>query len=94
VGLDIGLLSVGNLGIPYGLNPAERAVIATIISDGRTSKLDCQLAGSENGEVKDSSTDWQKGSGQSAIFVAGNRFAVLNQWTGAPSPFYQPLLIS
>ena len=35
-----------------------------------------------------------KGSGQSAIVVARNRFAVLNKWAGAPSPFYHPFLIS
>jgi hypothetical protein len=33
-------------------------------------------AGVGNGEVKDSSTDGKRGNGQSAIFVAKNRFAV------------------
>jgi hypothetical protein len=40
-------------------------------------------ARSENGEVKYSSTDGKKESGQSDIFVARSRFAVLNKWTGA-----------
>lgn len=31
------------------------------------------------GEVKDSSTEGKRGSGQAAIFVARNRFAVLNK---------------
>jgi coatomer subunit alpha len=88
-GSDIGLLSVRKFGSPYvpprtlSFNPAERAVIATITSDNGLYELAGlpagNGAGSGNGEVKDSSTDGKKGSGQSAIFVARNRFAVLNK---------------
>ncbi|ESK90725.1 coatomer alpha subunit [Moniliophthora roreri MCA 2997] len=84
---DIGLLSVRKLGSPYvpprtlSFNPAERAVIATTSSDNGLYEL-TSLPGqgqTQGGEVKDSSVDGKKGSGQSAIFVARNRFAVLNK---------------
>ncbi|KAH9941627.1 coatomer subunit alpha-2 [Epithele typhae] len=70
-GSDIGLLSVRKFGSPYvpprtlSYNSAERAVVLTISSDN----------------VKDSSSDGKRGSGQAAIFVARNRFAVLNKAT-------------
>lgn len=83
-GSDIGLLSVRKFGSPYvpprtlSFNPAERGVILTISSDNGIFEL-TKLPEQAQGEVKDSSVDGKKGSGQSAIFVARNRFAVLNK---------------
>jgi hypothetical protein len=83
-GSDIGLLNVRKLGSPYmppktlSFNPAEKSVIVTITSDNGLYELSPLPAGSHV-EVKDSSTDGKKGSGQSAIFVARNRFAVFNK---------------
>ncbi|KAF8649608.1 hypothetical protein AX16_005698 [Volvariella volvacea WC 439] len=85
-GSDVGLLSVRKFGSPYipprtlSFNPAERAVILTISSDNGLYEL-TPLPQTVQGEVKDSSVDGKKGSGQSAIFVARNRFAVLNKAT-------------
>ncbi|KAF8348767.1 coatomer subunit alpha-2 [Amanita rubescens] len=85
-GSDIGLLSVRKFGSPYmpprtlSFNPAERAVLLTIGSDNGLYEL-TTLPQQAQGEVKDSSVDGKKGSGQSAIFVARNRFAVLNKTT-------------
>lgn len=83
-GSDIGLLSVRKFGSPYvpprtlSYNPAEKAVIVTISSDNGLYELTA-LPQATQGEVKDSSVDGKKGPGQSAIFVARNRFAVLNK---------------
>lgn len=83
-GSDIGLLSVRKFGSPYmpprtlSFNPAERAVLLTISSDNGSYEL-TSLPQQAQGEVKDSSVDGKKGSGQSAIFVARNRFAALNK---------------
>lgn len=86
---DIGLLSVRKLGSPYipprtlSYNPAEKAVIVTTSSDNGLYEL-TSLPGpgqAQGSEVKDSSVDGKKGSGQSSIFVARNRFAVLNKTT-------------
>lgn len=85
-GSDIGLLSVRKFGSPYvpprtlSYNPAERAVVLTISSDNGLFEL-ASLPKDTVGEVKDSSTDGKRGSGQAAIFVARNRFAVLNKST-------------
>lgn len=85
-GSDIGLLSVRKFGSPYvpprtiSFNPAERSVILTISSDNGLYEL-ASLPQSAQGEVKDSSVDGKRGNGQSAIFVARNRFAVLNKAT-------------
>ncbi|KIJ11747.1 hypothetical protein PAXINDRAFT_171694 [Paxillus involutus ATCC 200175] len=85
-GSDIGLLSVRKFGSPYvpprtlSYNPAERAVVTTISSDNGLFEL-ASLPTQTNGEVKDSSTDGKHGSASSAIFVARNRFAVLNKTT-------------
>ncbi|KAF9467884.1 coatomer subunit alpha-2 [Collybia nuda] len=85
-GADIGLLSVRKFGSPYvpprtlSFNPAERAVILTISSDNGLFEL-TNLPQQAQGEVKDSSVDGKKGNGQSSIFVARNRFAVLNKAT-------------
>ncbi|EMD35514.1 hypothetical protein CERSUDRAFT_116253 [Gelatoporia subvermispora B] len=83
-GSDIGLLSVRKFGSPYvpprtlSYNPAERAVVLTISSDNGLFEL-TPLPKDAVGEVKDSSVDGKRGSGHSAIFVARNRFAVLNK---------------
>ena len=83
-GSDIGLLSVRKFGSPYvpprtiSFNPAEKSVILTISSDNGLYEL-APLPQSAQGEVKDSNVDGKRGSGQSAIFLARNRFAVLNK---------------
>ena len=85
-GSDIGLLSVRKFGSPYvpprtlSYNPAERAVVLTISSDNGLFELTA-LPKDAVGEVKDSSTDGKRESGQAAILVARNRFAVLNKAT-------------
>ncbi|KAI0327228.1 coatomer subunit alpha-2 [Cubamyces sp. BRFM 1775] len=85
-GADVGLLSVRKFGSPYvpprtlSFNPAERAVLLTISSDNGLYELSA-LPKDAIGEVKDSSTEGKRGSGQAAIFVARNRFAVLNKTT-------------
>ena len=85
-GSDIGLLSVRKFGSPYvpprtlSYNPAERAVLLTISSDNGLYEL-TNLPKDISGELKDSSLDGKRGPGQSAIFVARNRFAVLNKTT-------------
>ena len=84
-GADIGLLSVRKFGSPYipprtlSFNPAERAVILTISSDNGMFELTALPQQAQGGDVKDSSVDGKKGNGQSAIFVARNRFAILNK---------------
>ncbi|KAG6331595.1 hypothetical protein ID866_7493 [Astraeus odoratus] len=83
-GSDIGLLSIRKFGSPYvpprtlSYNPAERAVAITISSDNGLYEL-VTLPAQTNGEVKDSSVDGKRGSAHSAIFVARNRFAVLQK---------------
>jgi len=85
-GADSGLLSVRKFGSPYvpprtlSFNPAERSVILTISSDNGLYEL-TPLPKDAVGEVKDSSTDGKRGPGNSAIFVARNRFANLNKTT-------------
>lgn len=82
---DIGLLSVRKLGSPYvpprtlSFNPAERAVITTVSSDNGVYELASLPTASNGGDLKDSSVDGKRGTGQSAIFVARNRFAVLEK---------------
>ncbi|KAG6890249.1 hypothetical protein C0992_002658 [Termitomyces sp. T32_za158] len=84
-GADIGLLSVRKFGSPYvpprtlSFNPAERAIILTISSDNGLYELASLPQQAQGGELKDSSVDGKKGNGQSAIFVARNRFAVLDK---------------
>lgn len=85
-GSDLGLLSVRKFGSPYvpprtlSYNPAERAVVLTISSDNGLFELTA-LPKDAIGEVKDSSTDGKRGTGHAAIFVARNRFAILNKTT-------------
>ncbi|KAG6830285.1 hypothetical protein H0H87_008583 [Tephrocybe sp. NHM501043] len=84
-GADIGLLSVRKFGSPYvpprtlSFNPAERAVILTISSDNGLYELASLPQQAQSGDLKDSSVDGKKGNGQSSIFVARNRFAVLDK---------------
>ena len=83
-GSDFGLLSVRKFGSPYvpprtlSYNPAERAVVITISSDNGLYES-AALPTQTNGDIKDSSVDGKRGSGHSAIFVARNRFAVLQE---------------
>lgn len=83
-GADVGVLSARKFGSPYippktlSFNPAERAVVLTISSENGLFELS-HLAKNGAAEVKDSATEGKRGSGQSAIFVARNRFAVLNK---------------
>jgi coatomer protein complex subunit alpha (xenin) len=89
---DIGFLNMRKFGSPHVLpktlsfNLAERAIIATIPSDNGLYEL-ASLPALSQGEVKDS-IDGKKGtaSGYSAIFVARNRFAVLNKTSQVSSP--------
>jgi len=89
-GADIGLLSVRKFGSPYvpprtlSFNPAERAVILTTSSDNGIYEL-TNLPQQAQSELKDSSVDGKKGTGQSAIFVARNRFANYNKATQVSS---------
>ncbi|KAL4072497.1 coatomer WD associated region-domain-containing protein [Scleroderma yunnanense] len=85
-GSDFGLLSVRKFGSPYvpprtlSYNPAERAVVITISSDNGLYEV-ATLPTQTNGDIKDSSVDGKRGSAHSAIFVARNRFAVLQKTT-------------
>ncbi|TFK73487.1 coatomer subunit alpha-2 [Pluteus cervinus] len=85
-GADVGLLSVRKFGSPYipprtlSFNPAEKSTLITISSDNGLYEI-AGLPQQVQGEVKDSSVDGKRGNGQSAIFVARNRFAVLNKTT-------------
>ncbi|KAH8829364.1 coatomer subunit alpha-2 [Flagelloscypha sp. PMI_526] len=80
---SIGLRKFGSIFTPprtLSYNPAERAVIATINSEGGMYELsNLPGVGQQVADVKDSSVDGKRGTGQSAIFVARNRFAVLNK---------------
>lgn len=90
-GSDIGLLSVRKFGSPYvpprtlSYNPAERAVVVTISSDNGLYEL-TPLPKDAAAEVKDSLMDGKRGPGNAAIFVARNRFAVLNKATQVSFP--------
>ena len=94
-GSDIGLLSVRKFGSPYipprtlSFNPAERAVLLTISSDNGLYEL-TGLPKEAIGEVKDSSSEGKRGNGQSAIFVARNRLAILNKATQVSFPSSLP----
>jgi coatomer subunit alpha len=83
-GADAGLLSVRAFGSPYipprtlSYNPAERGVLLTITSDNGLYELS-NLPRDANGAAKESSADGKRGSAGSAIFVARNRFAVLDK---------------
>jgi coatomer subunit alpha len=59
-------------------NPAEKSVLITTSSDGGLFEL-ANLPRDSAGEVKDSSSEGKKGPGSSVVFVARNRFAVLDK---------------
>jgi len=75
------LLSLKKLGSPWvaprtlSYNPAEKSVLVTSPVDGGTYEL-VNLPKDSSGVIEP--TETKKGSGNSAIFVARNRFAVLN----------------
>jgi coatomer protein complex subunit alpha (xenin) len=78
------VLSVRKLGSAYvpprtlSFNPAERAVVVQSTSDNGiydVAQLGRESAGSA--ELKDSALDGKRGEGNSAIWVARNRFVVL-----------------
>ena len=85
-GSDVGVLSVRKLGNQYvqprtlSFNPAERSVIATSNAESGIYEL-VSLPKDVGGELRDSTSDGKRSSGSSAIFVARNRFAVLNKAT-------------
>lgn len=82
---DSGVISVKKLGNQYtnprtlSYNPAERAVIVTSPSDNGLYELVSLPKDIGSGEVRDSTSDGRRGSGAAAIFVARNRFAVLDK---------------
>ncbi|KAK3810656.1 MAG: coatomer protein alpha subunit [Linnemannia elongata] len=61
-------------------NPAERAVLITSTVDGGTYEL-YNLPKDYAGEAREPSNDGKRGAGNSAIFIARNRFAVLEKAT-------------
>ena len=75
------LLSLKKLGSPWvtprtmSFNPAERSVLVTTPADGGSYEL-INLPKDGSGAIEP--TETKRGSGNSAIFVARNRFAVLN----------------
>ncbi|KAK0716698.1 coatomer WD associated region-domain-containing protein [Apiosordaria backusii] len=75
------LLSLKKLGSPWvpprtlSYNPAERSVLVTSPADGGSYEL-INLPRDGTGAIEP--TESKRGSGNSAIFVARNRFAVLN----------------
>jgi coatomer protein complex subunit alpha (xenin) len=85
-GGDAGLLSVRAFGSPYmpprtlSYNPAERGVLLTITSDNGLYEYS-NLPRESSATPKESSADGKRGSASSAIFVARNRFAVLDKTT-------------
>ncbi|GAB1317222.1 Coatomer subunit alpha [Madurella fahalii] len=78
------LLSLKKLGSPWvpprtvSYNPAERSVLVTSPADGGTYEL-VNLPRDGSGAIEP--TESKRGQGNSAIFVARNRFAVLNTST-------------
>ncbi|KAG8983255.1 hypothetical protein FRB90_006177, partial [Tulasnella sp. 427] len=83
-GSDVGVLSVRKLGSQWvqprtlSFNPAERAVIVTSPADNGIYEL-VGLPKDQSNELRDSTADGKRGQGSSAIFVARNRFAVLDK---------------
>jgi len=84
---DAGVLSVRKLGGQYvqprtlSFNPAERAIIVTSTADNGIYELVGLPRDAGSGELRDSSTDGKRGTGNSVVFVARNRFAVLEKST-------------
>lgn len=75
------ILSLKKLGSPWvpprtlSYNPAERAILVTSPTDGGTYEL-INLPKDASGAVEP--TDTRRGTGNAAVFVARNRFAVFN----------------
>ncbi|KAJ9099019.1 hypothetical protein QFC20_005776 [Naganishia adeliensis] len=86
-GSDTSVMSVRKFGSQYvqprtmSYNPAERAVLVTSTAENGIYELITlpREGASSNGDVRDSSTEGKRGQGASAIFVARNRFAVLDK---------------
>ena len=78
------LLSLKKLGSPWtpprtlSYNPAERAVLITSPTDNGTYEL-VHLPRDSSGSIEPKDADIKKGQGNSAVFVARNRFAVFTQ---------------
>lgn len=76
------LLSLKKLGSPWipprslSYNPAERAILVTSPTDSGTYEL---INLPRDGSSSVEPTDTKRGQGNSAVFVARNRFAVFNQ---------------
>ncbi|KAH7096636.1 coatomer subunit alpha-2 [Auriculariales sp. MPI-PUGE-AT-0066] len=85
-GADVGALSVRKLGGQWtqpralSFNPAERSVVVTTASDGGAYEL-VTLPKDLGAELRDSTADGKRGTGNTAIFVARNRVAILNKAT-------------
>lgn len=84
-GADSSVISVRKLGNQFtsprtlSYNPAERAVVITSPSDNGLYELVSLPRDLNSGEVRDSATDGRRGNGAAAIFIARNRFAVLDK---------------
>ncbi|CAG8636627.1 6826_t:CDS:10, partial [Racocetra fulgida] len=80
---DVSVLSVRKIGGQYmqpralSYNPAERAVIITTVDGGSFDLF--HLPKEIGGEPREVSGDGKRGPGTSAIFIARNRFAVLDK---------------
>ncbi|CAJ0755331.1 24382_t:CDS:10 [Entrophospora sp. SA101] len=83
-GSDTSVVSLRKIGGQYiqprslSYNPAERAVIVTTPVDGGTFDL-FHLPKNSNGEPRELTGDGKRGPGTSAVFIARNRFAVLDK---------------
>ncbi|CAG8565874.1 7824_t:CDS:10 [Paraglomus occultum] len=81
---DTAVLSLRKIGGPYiqprslSYNPAEKAVIVTSPTEGGGYDL-LHLPKDFSGEPREALSDSKRGSGASAIFIARNRFAVLDK---------------
>ncbi|PWZ01130.1 Coatomer, alpha subunit [Testicularia cyperi] len=84
-GADHALLSVKRLGNQYvpprtlSYNPAERSVIVTSVNGDQGVFDVAPLPRDAGGDLGESSSVGKRGQGSSAIFVARNRFAVLDK---------------
>lgn len=81
---SLSLLSLKKLGSPWtpprtlSYNPAERSILVVSSADGGTYEL-VTLPRDASGAIEP--TDSKRGSGNSAVFVARNRFAVFTEST-------------
>jgi len=84
-GSDASVISVRRLGSQYiqprtlSYNPAERAVLVTTTADNGLFELVHLPKDIASGEVRDSTSEGKRGAGAAALFVARNRFAVLDK---------------